>query len=162
MLEYVHQWQDIRKLWFDVADPTERAMARMRADDTYMKQGIENAMADPLGHLRRRIVRGVPVLWVAEIPYRLSEINDLPVWVIRVIWAIQGVLVGLAVIAIVLSFRLPYWREAMVIAVAPIYITAVHWLLLTEARQSLPGMPAVLVLAAACIIWLKRQERSAA
>jgi 4-amino-4-deoxy-L-arabinose transferase-like glycosyltransferase len=158
MLDYVHQWQDIRALWFDVADPTERAMARMRADDTYMQQGIENAMADPIGHLRRRIVRGVPVLWAAEIPYRYSGINSLPVWVIRVIWAIQGLLVSLAVLGIAVSLKSPYWREAMVIAAAPIYITAVHWLLLTEARQSLPGMPAVLVLAAASIIWLGQRR----
>ena len=162
MLDYVHQWQDIRKLWFDVADPTERAMARMQADDSYMQQGIRNAMADPVGHLRRRVVRGVPVLWVAEIPYRYSEINDLPVWVIRVIWAIQAVLVALAVVGIVVGLRSPFWREAMVIAVAPIYITAVHWLLLTEARQSLPGIPAVLVLAAAGVIWLRKPESSAA
>jgi hypothetical protein len=160
ILDYVHQWQDIRALWFDVADPTERAMARLRADDTYMKQGIENAMADPIGHLRRRIVRGVPVLWVAEIPYRYSGIDDLPVWVIRAMWAVQAVLVVLGLIGIALGFRSPQRPEAMVIAVAPIYITAVHWLLLTEARQSLPGMPAVLVLAAAAIIWL-RQRRAA-
>lgn len=162
MLEYVHQWQDLRLSWFDVADPTERAMARMRADDSYMQQGIKNAMADPLGHLRRRVVRGLPVLWVAEIPYRYSGIDSLPVWVIRVIWAIQALLVALALAGIVLGLRSPRWRETLLVAVPLIYITAVHWLLLTEARQSLPGMPAVLVLAAAAVIWLKTRRPAAA
>jgi hypothetical protein len=162
MLEYVHQWQDIRALWFDVADPTERAMARLRADDTYMQQGIANATADPVGHLRRRFVRGLPVLWVAEIPYRYSGIDALPVWVIRVMWAIQALLVALALAGIVLGVRSPRWRETLVVAVPLIYITAVHWLLLTEARQSLPGMPAVLVLSAAAIIWLKSRPPQAA
>jgi 4-amino-4-deoxy-L-arabinose transferase-like glycosyltransferase len=162
MLEYVHQWQDIRTLWFDVADPTERAMARMRADDSYMQQGIKNAMADPMGHLKRRILRGLFVLWAAEIPYRYSEIDSLPVWVIRVMWAIQALLVALALAGIVLGLRSPRWRETLVVAVPLIYITAVHWLLLTEARQSLPGMPAVLVLSAAAIIWLKSRRRQAA
>lgn len=162
MLEYVHQWQDIRLLWFDVADPTERAMARLRADDAYMQQGIANATADPVGHLRRRLVRGLPVLWVAEIPYRYSGIDSLPVWVIRVMWAIQALLVALALAGIVLGLRSPRWRETLVVAVPLIYITAVHWLLLTEARQSLPGMPAVLVLAAAAVIWWRTRRPAAA
>ena len=147
MLDYVHQWQDIRLLWFDVADPYERAMARMRADDTYMQQGIRNAMADPIGHVRRRLTRGLFVLWAAEIPYRYSEINSLPVWVIRAMWLIQAVLVALAIVGVVLGLRRPLWRETLLVAVPPIYVTAVHWLLLTEARQSLPAVPAMLVLA---------------
>ena len=152
MLDYVHQWQDIRLLWFDVADPDERAMARMRADDSYMQQGIRNAMADPLGHLRRRLVRGLFVLWAAEIPYRYSEINSLPV-VIRAIWLVQAVLVTLALVGLALGLRRPQWRETLLVAALPIYVTAVHWLLLTEARQSLPAMPAILVLAALGV-WL--------
>ena len=153
MLDYVHQWQDIRLLWFDVADPYERAMARMRADDTYMQQGIKNAMADPIGHLRRRLVRGLFVLWAAEIPYRFSEINSLPVWVIRAMWLVQAVLVALALVGLALGLRRPQWRETLLVAVPAIYVTAVHWLLLTEARQSLPAMPTVLVLAALGV-WL--------
>ena len=153
MLDYVHQWQDIRLLWFDVADPYERAMARMRADDTYMQQGIKNAMADPLGHVRRRLVRGLFVLWAAEIPYRYSEINSLPVWVIRAMWLVQAVLVALTLVGLALGLRRPQWRETLLVAVPPIYVTAVHWLLLTEARQSLPAVPAMLVLAALGV-WL--------
>lgn len=153
MFDYVHQWQDIRVLWFDVADPYERAMARMRADDTYMQQGMKNAMADPVGHVRRRIVRGLFVLWAAEIPYRYSEINSLPVWVIRTMWAIQAALVGIALIGLGLGIRQPRWREVLLVAVPPIYVTAVHWLLLTEARQSLPAIPSLLVLTA-CGIYL--------
>ena len=148
MLEYVHQWQDIRALWFDVADPYDRAMARMRADDTYMQQGIRNAMADPVGHLRRRIVRGLFVLWAAEIPYRYSEINQLPVWVIRAMWTAQALLVALAVGGVYAGLRRPAWRETLIVAVPPVYVTAVHWLLLTEARQSLPAIPSLLVLTA--------------
>lgn len=153
MLDYVHQWQDIRLLWFDVADPYERAMARLRADDTYMQQGIRNAMADPAGHVRRRLVRGLFVLWAAEIPYRYSEINSLPVWVIRAMWLVQAVLVALALVGLALGLRRPQWRETLLVAVPPIYVTAVHWLLLTEARQSLPAIPTLLVLAALGV-WL--------
>ena len=161
MFDYVHQWQDIRLLWFDVADPYERAMARMRADDTYMQQGIENAMADPIGHLRRRLVRGLFVLWAAEIPYRYSEINSLPVWVIRVMWLIQAGLVALALVGLVLGLRRPMWRETLLVAVPPIYVTAVHWLLLTEARQSLPAVPAMLVLAALGVWFIVKRPTTA-
>ena len=159
MLDYVHQWQDIRTLWFDVADPYERAMARMKADDTYMQQGIRNAMADPVGHMRRRITRGLFVLWAAEIPYRFSEINSLPVWVIRAMWLVQAALVGLALIGLALGARTKRWRETLLVAVPPAYVTAVHWLLLTEARQSLPAMPAVLVLTVTGV-WLLTRRRT--
>ena len=161
MLDYVHQWQDIRLLWFDVADPYERAMARMRADDTYMKQGIQNAMADPVGHVRRRLVRGLFVLWAAEIPYRYSEINSLPVWVIRVMWTLQAVVVVVALIGLGLGIRHPRWREILLVAVPPVYVTAVHWLLLTEARQSLPAIPALLVLTACGIYLLTTRAKTA-
>lgn len=161
MLRYVHQWQDIRTLWFDVADPYERAMARMRADDSYMQQGIENAMNDPIGHLRRRIVRGLFVLWAAEIPYRYSEINSLPVWVIRAMWLVQAILVALALVGLVLGIRQPNWRETLLVAVPPLYVTAVHWLLLTEARQSLPSVPALLVLAALGMLLIKSRVTKA-
>jgi 4-amino-4-deoxy-L-arabinose transferase-like glycosyltransferase len=162
MLDYVHQWQDIRVLWFDVADPYERMMARMRADDAYMQQGIRNAMADPVAHLRRRLTRGLFVLWAAEIPYRYSEINDLPVWVIRAMWLAQAVLVALALVGILLGVRQPTWRETVLVAVVPGYVTAVHWLLLTEARQSLPATPALLVLSAWGIWLLTRRKSHAA
>lgn len=162
MLEYVHQWQDIRLLWFDVADPYERAMARMRADDTYMQRGIQNAMADPVGHVRRRIVRGLFVLWAAEIPYRYSEINSLPVWVIRTMWSLQAILVVVALIGFGLGVRHARWREVMLVAVPPAYVTAVHWLLLTEARQSLPAIPSLLVLTACGMYLLTAKAKTQA
>jgi len=99
---------------------------------------------------------------VADIPYRYSGIDALPVWVIRAMWAIQALLIALAVIGIVVGVRSAHWRETLVIAAVPAYITAVHWLLLTEARQSLPGIPAVLVLSAFAVIWLRRRGTSAA
>jgi len=126
-----------------------------------MKQGIANALEDPLAHLRRRLTRGVFVLWAAEIPYRYDRINALPVWVIRAMWLAQAALVGLGVIGVLVGIRTPRWREALVIAVPLVYITAVHWLLLTEARQSLPGIPTVLVLAAFAITWLVTRGKPA-
>jgi hypothetical protein len=134
----------------------------MRADDTYMQRGIENAMADPVGHVRRRIVRGLFVLWAAEIPYRYSEINSLPVWVIRVMWTIQTLLVAIAIVGLALGMRHRRWREVLLVAVPPIYVTAVHWLLLTEARQSLPAIPSLLVLTACGIYLLKMREKTPA
>ena len=119
-------------------------------------------MADPVAHLRRRLTRGLFVLWAAEIPYRYSEINDLPVWVIRAMWLAQAVLVALALVGIVLGIRQPTWRETLLVAVGPVYVTAVHWLLLTEARQSLPAVPAMLVLSASGIWFLIRRTSRAA
>ena len=45
MLEYVHQWEDIRRIWTEPTDPLERAVARVEADEEYQRVGIENISA---------------------------------------------------------------------------------------------------------------------
>ncbi|MDO8680111.1 MAG: glycosyltransferase family 39 protein [Acidobacteriota bacterium] len=148
MLDFVHQWQDIRGLWADPRDRVKWAASRIVADAEFYRVGIANARKDPAGHLYRRVTRGLPVLWIAEIPYRHSEVNDLPVLVIRVMWALQAALLILAAIGVARAIRGPRWREAIALSFPFAYITAVHAALLTESRQSLPGMPSVIVLAA--------------
>lgn len=148
MLEYVHQWQDIRGMWADPSDRVKWAESRIAADAEFYRVGIDNAMKDPAGHLFRRITHALPVLWIAEIPVRQSAINDLPWIVIRLIWTLQALLIVLAAMGVARAVRGPRWREALVLAFPFVYITAVHAALLTEARQSLPGMPSVIALSA--------------
>lgn len=154
MIEYVHQWRDIRGLWTDPQDRIKWAASRIVADAEFFRVGIANARRDLPDHIRRRFTRALPVLWIAEIPYRHSAINELPVIVIRLIWGVQALLVALAGLAVVLGLRGPRWRETLILAFPFAYITAVHCLLLTESRQSLPGMPAVIALAACAVWWL--------
>jgi hypothetical protein len=130
MLEYVHQWEDIRRIWTEPIDSSERARARVVADHEYLRIGLQNIRRDSPGHLLKRLARGVFVLWAGEIPFRYSQINDLPPVVIRMCWGLQALILALALYGAV-------------------YITIVHFPLLTEARQSLPAMPTVLLLAAA-------------
>ena len=75
MLEYVHQWQDIRRIWTEPVDPYERAMSRAKADREYQRVALENLRQDSLAHLARRLARGVFLLWAGEIPFRYSDIN---------------------------------------------------------------------------------------
>src|SRR5262249_50780709 len=42
MLEYVHQWHDIRQVWTAPVDPLERVTARVRADGEYLRVGLDN------------------------------------------------------------------------------------------------------------------------
>ena len=78
MLEYVHQWEDIRRIWTEPVDSYERAQTRVRADQEYLRVAIQNIRRDPLSHHVKRLARGVFVLWAGEIPFRYSEINQLP------------------------------------------------------------------------------------
>jgi 4-amino-4-deoxy-L-arabinose transferase-like glycosyltransferase len=148
MLEYVHQWEDIRRIWTEPVDPHERALARVRADLEYQRVGVANIRQQSFGQLARRLARGVFVLWAAEIPFRYSEINALPVWVIRACWAVQAGLFVIALAGIVVLGRSGRVGAATLLAAPIVYITAVHFPLLTEARQSLPAQPIVLLLAA--------------
>ena len=75
MLEYVHQWQDIRRIWTEPTDPTEHATARVAADREYQRVALEKLRKDSIGHLARRLSRGVFILWAGEIPVRYSELN---------------------------------------------------------------------------------------
>jgi 4-amino-4-deoxy-L-arabinose transferase-like glycosyltransferase len=148
MLDYVHQWEDIRLIWTAPVDPYERAIARAAADLEYQRVAIQNLEADSPRHLAKRLARGVFILWAGEIPFRYSEINALPPIVIRLCWAIQAALFLAALAGLVVLARSGRIAEACVLAAPILYITAVHFPLLTEARQSLPAQPIVLLLAA--------------
>jgi 4-amino-4-deoxy-L-arabinose transferase-like glycosyltransferase len=147
MLEYTHQWQDIRKIWTEPEDPVRRALARVEADNEYLRRGLENSAHDRKAHLARRVTRGLFSLWSADIPIRYSQINQTPPIVIRALWLIQALLLLLALAglwALASSGRI---ADALMLAAPLIYVTAVHFPLLTEARQSLPAKPIVLLLA---------------
>ena len=149
MLEYVHQWEDIRRIWVEPVDPYERALSRVRADQEYLRVALENLRRDPPAHLIKRLARGVFILWAGEIPFRYSEVNALPPAVIRVCWAIQAVIFAGALVGLVALARADRMAEALVLASPLVYITVVHVSLLTEARQSLPAQPVLLFLATA-------------
>lgn len=147
MLEYVHQWEDIRRIWTEPVDPYARAVARVAADQEYQRVAIANLARDRPAHLLKRLARGAFVLWAGAIPFRYSEINSLPPAAIRVCWAVQAALCGLALAGLVALARQRRVTEACLLAAPLVYITAVHLPLLTEARQSLPAQPIVLLLA---------------
>ncbi len=147
MLAYVHQWQDIRRIWTEPTESVARINARMLADDEYMRVGIDNVRGDPIGHLERRLTRGLFTLWAAEIPIRYSDIDALPTIVIRLIWSVQAAIVALGAIGVWALARGGRGGDALLLATPAIYITAVHLPLLTEARQSLPAYPTVVLLA---------------
>jgi 4-amino-4-deoxy-L-arabinose transferase-like glycosyltransferase len=147
MLEYVHQWRRIHAIWDTPTDPQVRFKARIIAQEEYMRTGMENIRRDLPGYFTRRVMRGQLVLWVAEIPIRYSDINRYPTWVIRAVWFPQAVLVVLALVGAAALARQRRW-DALLILFAPlVYVSAVHFLLLTESRQSLPVKPLLLVLA---------------
>jgi len=153
MLEYVHQWQDIRRIW-TTAGVNERAAARIAADREYERVALENLRHDSWAHLTRRLARGVYLLWAGEIPIRFSDINQLSTRTIRAIWAVQAALVAAALAGLVVLFRAGRKAEALVFGSCILYLTAVHFPLLTEARQSLPAMPVVLLLASVAVVSL--------
>jgi 4-amino-4-deoxy-L-arabinose transferase-like glycosyltransferase len=155
MLQYVTEWRDIRAIWDTPTDPMERASARVRADEEYLRQALALMRSDPIGHLRRRLTRGAFLLWAAEVPIRYGDINATPPIVIRVIWLAQVVLLLVAAWGIVVLIRRGRWLEAVMLSLPIVYVTGVHLPLLCEARQSLPVKPVVLVLAA---IGLTRQR----
>ena len=45
MLEYVHQWKDLHRIWDTPTDPYERTMARVAADRAYLAAGLQNLRA---------------------------------------------------------------------------------------------------------------------
>ena len=147
MLEYVHQWEDIRLIWTAPVDPYQRALARAAADQEYQRVAIQNLKSDSPQHLAKRLARGVFILWAGEIPFRYSDINALPPIVVRVCWTIQAILFVAAIAGLVVLARSGRVAEACLMAAPILYITAVHFPLLTEARQSLPAQPIVLLLA---------------
>jgi hypothetical protein len=151
MLDYVHQWQEIRRIWTEPTDANERARARVVADREYLRVGLENIRRQSTTYLARRLARGVFILWAGEIPIRYSDINSLPPAVIRIGWAIQALIVGAALYGVYVFARGGRIDAAALLATPIVYVTAVHFPLLKEARQSLPAMPIVLLLAATAI-----------
>ena len=154
MLEYVHQWEDIRLIWTAPTDPLERAIARVKADDEYRRVGIANIRRDAPAHLIKRLGRGLFILWAGEIPFRYSEINALSPVIIRACWAVQA---GIFLLALIGGYRLcrgDRLGEGLILLAPILYISAVHFPLLTEARQSLPAQPVVLLLATIGAVWL--------
>jgi 4-amino-4-deoxy-L-arabinose transferase-like glycosyltransferase len=151
MLEYVHQWRRIHELWDAPSDPFERAAARVLADQEYERVALQNLRHDSTGHLVRRLARGVFILWAGDIPFRYSAINSLPPIAIRVCWAIEALLCLLALYGLLALSRAGRIAEALLFFAPLLYLTAVHFPLLTEARQSLPAKPIVLLMATLAI-----------
>jgi 4-amino-4-deoxy-L-arabinose transferase-like glycosyltransferase len=147
MLDYVHQWQDIRRIWTTPTDPNARALARIEADHEYLRVALQNLGRDRPGHVMKRLARGLFVLWAGEIPFRYSVINRLPPWMIYLCWSLQATLLLGAVVGVWALARSGRGAHAFLLGLPIAYVTAVHVLLLTEARQSLPAMPIVVVLA---------------
>jgi len=147
MLDYVHQWTDIRRIWVEPTDPHERAAARVRADDEYWRAGLAQLRQQSPGHIAKRLARGVFILWAGEIPFRYSAINTLPPVVIRLGWAVQALLMALALYALYVLARNGRRLDACLLSAPILYLTVVHLPLLTEARQSLPAKPIVIALA---------------
>jgi hypothetical protein len=151
MLDYVHQWKDIRRIWTEPTDPNERTRARVAADREYLRVGLENIRHNSTAHLVKRLARGVFILWAGEIPIRYSDINRMPPAVIRIGWAIQALIIAAALYGLVVFAHRGHADAAAVLAAPIVYVTAVHFPLLKEARQSLPAMPIVLLLAAVAL-----------
>jgi 4-amino-4-deoxy-L-arabinose transferase-like glycosyltransferase len=154
MLEYVHQWQDIRRIWTEPSDPNERALARVRADNEYRRVALVNIWSELPQFAWRRLTYGAFILWAAEIPVPYTQINNWPGWAIRGIWAVQALIVLTALAGGTALIASRGIREAALLLALPAYVTLVHLPLLTEARQSLPAMPVVLLLAAIAAVRL--------
>ena len=131
-----------------------RAMARIDADNEYLRVGLQNIARDRTAHLTRRLTRGLFSLWSADIPIRYSQINQTSTLGIRTIWLIQAVILALAAAGLWALVRARRSADALLLAAPIIYVTAVHFPLLTEARQSLPAKPIVLILAVLGAAWL--------
>lgn len=160
MLQYVNEWRDIRLIWDSPTDPIERARARVVADGEYQRHAMANIRRDPVGHVKRRLTRGLFVLWAAEVPIRYSEINSMPTWFIRLLWLLQVALLVAAAFGAFWLARHDRWAEAVVLTLPILYVTGVHLPLLCEARQSLPVKPVVLALAGVALATFRRSEAS--
>lgn len=160
MLQYVNEWRDIRVIWDSPTDPMERARARVIADGEYQRHALANIRRDPVGHVKRRLTRGLFVLWAAEVPIRYSDINRTPVWIIRLLWLLQVALLGAAAAGAWWLARHDRWLDAVLLTMPILYVTGVHLPLLCEARQSLPVKPVVLTLAGVALATFRRTEAS--
>lgn len=157
MLTYVHQWRDIRRIWDTPVDPHARADARIAADAEYRRVALANISGDVVGYLWRRLTHGLFVLWNADIWLRYSAINAAPPLLIRAMWGIQAVLALLAAWGAWALVRQRLFVAGWLLITPLLYVTAVHVPLLTEARQSLPVKP-LLLIAATIGAWDLRQK----
>jgi 4-amino-4-deoxy-L-arabinose transferase-like glycosyltransferase len=147
MRTYVHQWRDIRRIWDTPVEPLARAEARIAADREYQRVALDNIRGDFTGHIRRRLTYGLFVLWNADIWVRYSEIDATSPLVIRAMWAVQSIILALAAWGAVRMLARGQLVEAWLLVTPLLYVTAVHVPLLTEARQSLPVKPLLLIVA---------------
>lgn len=147
MRTYVHQWRDIRQIWDAPEEPLARAEARIAADREYQRVALDNIRRDPAGHVRRRLTYGLFVLWSADIWVRYSDIDGTAPIVIRGMWAVQALLLALAAWGALRLVARGQLVEAWLLVTPLLYVTAVHLPLLTEARQSLPVKPLLLLVA---------------
>ena len=149
MLEYVHQWEDIRRIWTTPVDPFERAVARVEG-----RPGIP-ARRDR-EHPPRLDRRTWPNGWRAASsscgPAKFRSATAKSTSCRRSSSASAGrsrPLLFLAALAgAVVLFRRGQVAPSLMLCAPILYITAVHFPLLTEARQSLPAQPVLLLLAA--------------
>ena len=151
MLDYVHEWQDIRRIWESPTDPMERARARVVADQEYLRAALKHIRDDVPGYILRHTTRSPFILWATDIPIRYTDINRVNPLIIRAIWLVQAVLLLIAAAGLVVLLRRGRYAEAALFALALLYVTGVHLPLLVETRQSLPVKPLVLSLAAIAI-----------
>jgi 4-amino-4-deoxy-L-arabinose transferase-like glycosyltransferase len=151
MLNYVHEWRDIRKIWLSPTDPMERASARVVADQEYLRAALIHIGEDVPGWAWRKVTRGTFILWASDIPIRYTDIDATPPLVIRAIWLAQALLLLVAMTGLVVLLRRQRFAEAALMALPLLYVTGVHIPLLCETRQSLPVKPLVLALAAIAI-----------
>jgi 4-amino-4-deoxy-L-arabinose transferase-like glycosyltransferase len=151
MLDYVHEWQDIRRIWESPTDPMERARARDVADQEYFRVAIEHIRSDLPGWIVRHTTRSPLILWATDIPIRYTDINRVNPNVVRAIWVVQVGLLLVAAAGLAVLFRRGRYAEAALLALSLLYVTGVHVPLLCETRQSLPVKPLVLALAAIAI-----------
>ena len=151
MLRYVHEWQDVRRMWDEPQEPVKRAAARAEADREYGRLAIENIRRDPVRHIWRRLTTGVLVLWITEIPVRHSDINALPPIAIRLIWFVQALLMLAAMAGLLILWQRGARAEAAALGALLTYVTAVHAVLFSEARYALPAKPMVVLLATVAV-----------
>jgi hypothetical protein len=157
MRTYVHQWREIRRIWDAPEDPRERAEARIAADREYQRVALDNIRSDVVAHIGRRVTYGLFVLWSADIWVRYSQIDETSPIVIRAMWAVQSLILALAAWGAIRMLAEGQLVEAWLLITPLLYVTAVHVPLLTEARQSLPVKPLLLIAAAIGGADLKRR-----
>jgi 4-amino-4-deoxy-L-arabinose transferase-like glycosyltransferase len=154
LLQYVHQHQDIRRIWTEPRDPLTRISARIAADHEYLRVGLENIREHPFRHVWGRATRGTFLLWAAEIPVRYSDINRLSPAAVRALWLPQVLLMLISVWGMAALARRGARVESFAMAALVVYVSAFHMPMYSEARYSLPAKPIVLLLATVGIVEL--------